>query len=240
MDARESALSPQERQLLVQDIARDVMGLGPIEQFLKDASVSEVMVNGSDNIYVERSGLRRTDQRPVHLRGASASGDRADRVVGGPTHRRVVTDGRRPLRRRLPRQRHRPAAVAGRLDPDDPQVRQGSVHGRRPDRHGHVHRRRCDSAGRHGGGRHEHPRLRRYRHRQDHAAQRVVGLHSARPSGSSPSKTPSNCSCTRNTWSAWRPARPTPKATARSPSAIWSATPCACDPTASSSARSRR
>ena len=29
MDARESALSQQERQLLVQDIARDVMGLGP-------------------------------------------------------------------------------------------------------------------------------------------------------------------------------------------------------------------
>ncbi|MGA7757053.1 MAG: CpaF family protein [Ilumatobacteraceae bacterium] len=57
MDARESALSPQERQLLVQDIARDVMGLGPIEQFLDDASVTEVMINGSNSIYVERSGL---------------------------------------------------------------------------------------------------------------------------------------------------------------------------------------
>jgi pilus assembly protein CpaF len=57
MDTRESALSPQERQLLVQDIARDVMGLGPLEQFLNDPTVSEVMVNGSDNIYVERAGL---------------------------------------------------------------------------------------------------------------------------------------------------------------------------------------
>jgi pilus assembly protein CpaF len=57
MDTRESALSPQERQLLVQDIARDVMGLGPLEQFLSDPTVSEVMVNGSDNIYVERAGL---------------------------------------------------------------------------------------------------------------------------------------------------------------------------------------
>jgi pilus assembly protein CpaF len=72
MDARESVLTPQERQLLVQDIARDVMGLGPIEQFLNDPTVSEVMVNGSDNIYVERSGLvERTNVRFIseeHLR----------------------------------------------------------------------------------------------------------------------------------------------------------------------------
>jgi pilus assembly protein CpaF len=72
MDARESALSPQERQLLVQDIARDIMGLGPIEQFLNDPGVSEVMVNGSDNIYVERGGVvERTDVRFIsedHLR----------------------------------------------------------------------------------------------------------------------------------------------------------------------------
>jgi pilus assembly protein CpaF len=72
MDARESVLTPQERQLLVQDIARDVMGLGPIEQFLNDPTVSEVMVNGSDNIYVERAGLvERTNVRFIsedHLR----------------------------------------------------------------------------------------------------------------------------------------------------------------------------
>jgi len=72
MDTRESALSPQERQLLVQDIARDVMGLGPLEQFLDDPTVTEVMVNGSDNIYVERGGvLERTDARFIseeHLR----------------------------------------------------------------------------------------------------------------------------------------------------------------------------
>ena len=72
MDARESALSPQERQALVRDIARDVMGLGPLEQFLDDPTVSEVMVNGSNNIFVERSGiLERTNVRFIseeHLR----------------------------------------------------------------------------------------------------------------------------------------------------------------------------
>ena len=72
MDANESALSTQERQVLVQDIARDVMGLGPIEQFLEDRTVSEIMVNGSDHIYVERAGVvERTDVRFIseeHLR----------------------------------------------------------------------------------------------------------------------------------------------------------------------------
>ena len=72
MDANDSALSPQERQLLVQDIARDVMGLGPIEQFLADPTIDEVMVNGHNGIYVERSGrLVRTNVRFIseeHLR----------------------------------------------------------------------------------------------------------------------------------------------------------------------------
>jgi pilus assembly protein CpaF len=72
MDATETALSSDERQSLAQDIARDVMGLGPIEQFLNDASVNEVMVNGSDNIYVERAGvIEQTDVRfgsEEHLR----------------------------------------------------------------------------------------------------------------------------------------------------------------------------
>jgi pilus assembly protein CpaF len=72
MDATGTALSRDERQRLVRDIARDVMGLGPVEQFLSDPTVNEVMVNGSDNIYVERSGvIERTDVRFIsedHLR----------------------------------------------------------------------------------------------------------------------------------------------------------------------------
>ena len=57
MSATETALSPHERQCLVEEIARDVMGLGPIEQFLADPTVTEVMVNGTSFIYVERMGV---------------------------------------------------------------------------------------------------------------------------------------------------------------------------------------
>ena len=57
MEASETALSADERQRLVRDIARDVMGLGPIEQFLSDRTITEVMVNGIEPIYVERDGV---------------------------------------------------------------------------------------------------------------------------------------------------------------------------------------
>ena len=72
MEASRTALSPDERDLLARDIALDIMGLGPIEQFLADPTVSEIMVNGCDHVYVERAGVvERTDVRFIseeHLR----------------------------------------------------------------------------------------------------------------------------------------------------------------------------
>jgi pilus assembly protein CpaF len=72
MDAEEAPLTPQERQQLTLEIGRDVMGLGPIEPLLADTAVTEVMVNGTDMIYVERSGvIERTNVRFIseeHLR----------------------------------------------------------------------------------------------------------------------------------------------------------------------------
>ena len=67
----------------------------------------------------------------------------------------------------------------------------------------------------------EQPDQRRHRRRQDHAAQRALELHLGAASASSPSKTRPNCSCTRSTWRAWKPVRPTSKARARSVSASW-------------------
>ena len=53
-----------DRERLVEELISEIMGLGPIEPFLKDSSVSEVMVNGPDSIYIERSGhLIKTDTR---------------------------------------------------------------------------------------------------------------------------------------------------------------------------------
>jgi pilus assembly protein CpaF len=49
-------LSAGELTELVNRISDDVVGLGPIERLLKDPEVSEVMVNGADDCYVERKG----------------------------------------------------------------------------------------------------------------------------------------------------------------------------------------
>src|SRR3954467_12649624 len=50
------ALTGAERNALVQSVTDDVLGYGPIDQLLRDESVTEVMVNGPDRVYVERSG----------------------------------------------------------------------------------------------------------------------------------------------------------------------------------------
>jgi len=49
-------LSRPERARLFEQIAAEILGLGPIEPLLEDESITEIMVNGPKNIYVERSG----------------------------------------------------------------------------------------------------------------------------------------------------------------------------------------
>lgn len=49
-------LSTVERQRLTREIIDDVLGHGPLQRYLDDPSVTEIMVNRADQIYVERHG----------------------------------------------------------------------------------------------------------------------------------------------------------------------------------------
>src|SRR5437016_6928548 len=49
-------MTREERRQIVREITDDILGYGPIEPFLRDDSVTEVMVNAHDRIYVERLG----------------------------------------------------------------------------------------------------------------------------------------------------------------------------------------
>ncbi len=49
-------LTPADRTRIAQEIADDILGYGPIEPFLRDPDLTEVMVNGCDDIWIERGG----------------------------------------------------------------------------------------------------------------------------------------------------------------------------------------
>ena len=49
-------LSRAERKRLFDQIVSEILGLGPLEPLLQDESITEIMVNGPKNIYIERKG----------------------------------------------------------------------------------------------------------------------------------------------------------------------------------------
>jgi pilus assembly protein CpaF len=80
LSKEETPLTVTDRARIAQEIADDILGYGPLEPYLRDPDVTEVMVNGFDQIYVERAGriysvdARFTDE--AHLRRT------IDKIVG--------------------------------------------------------------------------------------------------------------------------------------------------------------
>ena len=56
VEAATTPLSAQERRRVIEEVQAQVLGLGVLEPFLDDKSVTEIMVNGQDHIYIERAG----------------------------------------------------------------------------------------------------------------------------------------------------------------------------------------
>ena len=57
-------LSGPEKAQLLREVLDEVFGLGPLEAFLRDETISDILVNGCDQIYIERFGLlEKTDTR---------------------------------------------------------------------------------------------------------------------------------------------------------------------------------
>jgi pilus assembly protein CpaF len=62
LDEMGVVLNREERQLLNQDLYDEVTGLGPLETLLKDDSINDILVNGPQQIFIERAGrLELTD-----------------------------------------------------------------------------------------------------------------------------------------------------------------------------------
>jgi len=71
-DEIDTSLSEEDRRRVMSEVAEDVLGYGPIQELLADEEVTEIMVNATDPIYVERAGqITQTTKRfltPEHLR----------------------------------------------------------------------------------------------------------------------------------------------------------------------------
>ena len=55
-DTEETFLNRNERERLIEEVLDETFGLGPLELLLKDASISDILINGPKSIYVERRG----------------------------------------------------------------------------------------------------------------------------------------------------------------------------------------
>jgi pilus assembly protein CpaF len=49
-------LSGREREALIEEVLNEAFGLGPLEELLRDASISDILINGPKLIFVERHG----------------------------------------------------------------------------------------------------------------------------------------------------------------------------------------
>jgi len=80
LESEETPLTAADRTRIAQEVADDILGHGPLEPLLRDPEVTEIMVNGYDQIYIERFGrLFQVDasfQDESHLRRT------IDKIVG--------------------------------------------------------------------------------------------------------------------------------------------------------------
>src|SRR3989338_7080721 len=61
---RHLSLSGDDERVLIQAVINDGVGFGPLDPWLADPSVTEIMVNGPQEIYIERHGqLERVESR---------------------------------------------------------------------------------------------------------------------------------------------------------------------------------
>ncbi len=78
-DAENTLLNRGERDRLIEEVLDETFGLGPLEFLLKDSSISDILINGPKNIYVERRG--RLEKTEVEFRDNTHLMQIIDRIV---------------------------------------------------------------------------------------------------------------------------------------------------------------
>jgi pilus assembly protein CpaF len=170
-------LNREELNGFISEVMDEMTGLGPLEPLLKDPSIADILINGHNNIFVERRGMLEPVpslfKDEAHLmriiqKIVSAVGRRVDE--SSPLCDARLLDGSR-FNCAVPPDRGRRAA---RLDPQILEIetfaRQAGRGRRDPPADGGGARRRRQGA-------HHHDRVGRHGLGQDHDAERALGLH---------------------------------------------------------------
>ncbi len=79
-------LSRQEKHRLFEQIAAEILGFGPLQNLLEDETITEVMVNGAKNVYIERGG--KIQRVPISFESDDHVMRIIDRIVA-PLGRRI-------------------------------------------------------------------------------------------------------------------------------------------------------
>ena len=105
-------LTRADRTQLLNEIASDVLGYGPIDPVLQDPDVTEVMVNGPNRVFVERFG--KIEQADVRFVDATHLRRIIDKIVGSVGRRidEVDTNGRCASGGWVACERHHPSPLA--------------------------------------------------------------------------------------------------------------------------------
>ncbi|WP_031506425.1 CpaF family protein [Streptomyces megasporus] len=91
-------LSTHERALLIRRVVDEALGLGILEPLLEDASITEIMVNGPDQVFVERAG--RVERLPIRFASTEQLMQTIERIVS--TVNRRVDESNPMVDARLP------------------------------------------------------------------------------------------------------------------------------------------
>jgi len=147
-------LSFAERERLAREILDEIFGLGPLEPLLKDPTISDILVNRYNKVYVERAGK-------LEVTGLSFKDNQhlmqiIDRIV---------------------------SRVGRRVDESSPMVdarlADGSSHARQP----HFDRTHARGSFKHGEGAHQYLDLGWHGRRENNVAKRALGFHSGLRAG---------------------------------------------------------
>ena len=130
----------QERERLSLEVLDEVFGLGPLEPLLHDHTISDILVNTFNSVYIERNGL--LERTTVQFRDDAHLMSIIDRIISA-VGRRVdesspMVDARLPGW--LPRQRHHSSACHRRAYPLHPPFRKGPSDCRRTSAKPHLNR----------------------------------------------------------------------------------------------------